>query len=221
MSPLGCPVALQRAIGELWRTPFVHSSAWGATHPHHCEQSSIGRIALPEYRRANALPSSEQPLPSLAWVTVRVHRQGRPHARNISASLLFLPRTAAPARPSVCACRKLGRTCAPDRKYGSCHTLFRMFGHRDRRRCGSSRCCRFVVLPRPRQNRVMNEDPPIRRILNRLHPPEDNIITRARRMVEREVPPERRGPGWDRHWRELEAYLDLPGRWSARSDDDA
>jgi hypothetical protein len=27
------------------------------------------------------------------------------------------------------------------------------------------------------------------------------------------VPEERRGPGWNRHWRELEAYLELPGRW--------
>ena len=36
---------------------------------------------------------------------------------------------------------------------------------------------------------------------------------RARLMVEQEVPPARRGPGWDRHWRELEAYLDEGVTW--------
>lgn len=61
----------------------------------------------------------------------------------------------------------------------------------------------------------------IRRILDRLQAPQDNIVTRARRLVERQVPPERRGPGWDRHWRELEAYLDLPGHWSAKDGDDS
>lgn len=65
----------------------------------------------------------------------------------------------------------------------------------------------------------MSED--IRRILDRLRDQPDNIVTRARRVVEAHVPPERRGPGWDRHWRELEAYLDLPGQWSARDADDA
>ncbi|QGP81090.1 hypothetical protein [Sphingobium sp. CAP-1] len=60
----------------------------------------------------------------------------------------------------------------------------------------------------------------IRHILARLKQPQDNIVTRARRMVESHVPPERRGPGWDRHWRELEAYLDLPGHWSAKDADD-
>lgn len=39
-------------------------------------------------------------------------------------------------------------------------------------------------------------------------------MTRARRVVELQVPPRRRGPGWDRHWRELEAYLETPGDWS-------
>ena len=39
-------------------------------------------------------------------------------------------------------------------------------------------------------------------------------------MVEAHVPEDRRGPGWDRHWRELEAYLELPGRWTAREEDD-
>ncbi|EQB09268.1 hypothetical protein L288_06155 [Sphingobium quisquiliarum P25] len=41
----------------------------------------------------------------------------------------------------------------------------------------------------------------------------DNPVARARRMVEAHVPEDRRGPGWARHWRELEAYLELPGRW--------
>ena len=57
---------------------------------------------------------------------------------------------------------------------------------------------------------------PIRSILDRLRAPEDNPVARARHMVEQHVPLERRGPGWDRHWRELEAYLDLPGHWSPR-----
>jgi hypothetical protein len=34
------------------------------------------------------------------------------------------------------------------------------------------------------------------------------------------VPEERRGPGWERHWRELEAYLALPGRWSGGKEPD-
>lgn len=58
--------------------------------------------------------------------------------------------------------------------------------------------------------------PSIRSILDRLRATEDNPVARARRMVEQHVPLERRGPGWDRHWRELEAYLDLPGHWSSR-----
>lgn len=33
-----------------------------------------------------------------------------------------------------------------------------------------------------------------------------NPVTLARSQVEAVIPPERRGPGWDRHWRELEAY---------------
>ncbi|WP_126173614.1 hypothetical protein [Altericroceibacterium xinjiangense] len=44
--------------------------------------------------------------------------------------------------------------------------------------------------------------------------PSSNPITRARLQVEAEVPPSRRGPGWDRHWRELEAYFDAQGDWS-------
>ncbi len=42
--------------------------------------------------------------------------------------------------------------------------------------------------------------------------PEDNAplnpVTAARLQVESVIPPEKRGPGWDRHWRELEAYAD-------------
>ena len=53
----------------------------------------------------------------------------------------------------------------------------------------------------------------IRDILARLRAPSDNVVARARRMVEAHVPEGRRGPGWDRHWRELEAYLELPGQW--------
>lgn len=40
-----------------------------------------------------------------------------------------------------------------------------------------------------------------------------NPVTRARLMVEAEVPIERRGPGWDRHWRELEAYAAAGHDW--------
>ncbi|MCX7285212.1 MAG: hypothetical protein NTX28_14410 [Novosphingobium sp.] len=40
--------------------------------------------------------------------------------------------------------------------------------------------------------------------------PEDeaplNPVTAARLQVEAVIPLEKRGPGWDRHWRELEAY---------------
>ena len=60
----------------------------------------------------------------------------------------------------------------------------------------------------------------IRHILDRLKAPADNPVVRARRMVEAYVPEERRGPGWDRHWRELEAYLELPGRWLGTEKDD-
>ncbi|MFY8195700.1 hypothetical protein [Novosphingobium sp. B1] len=34
----------------------------------------------------------------------------------------------------------------------------------------------------------------------------ENPVTAARLQVEAIIPPEKRGPGWDRHWRELEAY---------------
>lgn len=45
-----------------------------------------------------------------------------------------------------------------------------------------------------------------------------NPVRRARLMVEAEVPPERRGPGWDRHWRELEAYVEDISEWSVPVD---
>ncbi len=32
-----------------------------------------------------------------------------------------------------------------------------------------------------------------------------------------QVPLDCRGPGRDRHWRELEAYLDSPGDWSGQT----
>ena len=56
-------------------------------------------------------------------------------------------------------------------------------------------------------------DKDLRSILEGLQGPCENPVTRARKMVELEVPLERRGPGWDRHWRELEAYLEIPGEW--------
>ncbi|MET0364179.1 MAG: hypothetical protein ABW169_05955 [Sphingobium sp.] len=59
----------------------------------------------------------------------------------------------------------------------------------------------------------------LRSIRARLENPVENPVTRARRMVERQVPLGKRGPGWDRHWRELEAYLDSPGDWSTGQDD--
>lgn len=40
------------------------------------------------------------------------------------------------------------------------------------------------------------------------HEPAQNPVTVARLQVEAIIPPEKRGPGWDRHWRELEAYAD-------------
>lgn len=41
-----------------------------------------------------------------------------------------------------------------------------------------------------------------------------NPVTRARLAVEAEVPLSQRGPGWDRHWRELEAYVESRLEWS-------
>lgn len=40
-----------------------------------------------------------------------------------------------------------------------------------------------------------------------------NPVTRARLRVEQEVPSARRGPGWERHWRELEAYVESLAKW--------
>ena len=53
----------------------------------------------------------------------------------------------------------------------------------------------------------------VRDIVLRLQLPVSNPVTRARIRVEQEVPAARRGPGWDRHWRELEAYMEMPGEW--------
>ncbi len=57
-------------------------------------------------------------------------------------------------------------------------------------------------------------DDVLRSIRARLQRPTENPVTRARRMVEAQVPVARRGPGWNRHWQELEAYLETPGDWS-------
>lgn len=54
----------------------------------------------------------------------------------------------------------------------------------------------------------------LKSILERISIMDENPVARARRVVELQVPPTRRGPGWDRHWRELEAYLEAPGDWS-------
>ncbi|MBB5686693.1 hypothetical protein [Sphingobium boeckii] len=58
----------------------------------------------------------------------------------------------------------------------------------------------------------------VRDIVLRLQTQIANPVTRARIRVEQEVPEARRGPGWDRHWRELEAYLELPGEWPMAQD---
>lgn len=47
------------------------------------------------------------------------------------------------------------------------------------------------------------------------HAKPDNPVTVARRQVEAQIPPEKRGPGWDRHWRELEHYAEAAFEWSA------
>lgn len=54
----------------------------------------------------------------------------------------------------------------------------------------------------------------IRDIIDRLQSPVTNPVTRARIRVEMEIPEAQRGPGWDRHWRELEAYAEAAGVWS-------
>ena len=45
-------------------------------------------------------------------------------------------------------------------------------------------------------------------------PEATNPVRRARAMVEAEVPLSRRGPGWSRHWDELEAYVEKDCGWS-------
>jgi hypothetical protein len=57
-------------------------------------------------------------------------------------------------------------------------------------------------------------DQDLRSVLEGLKDIAENPVTRARLMVELEVPLSRRGPGWDRHWRELEAYAATAGHWS-------
>ena len=47
----------------------------------------------------------------------------------------------------------------------------------------------------------------------------ENPVTRARLQVEAQVPPSRRGPGWDRHWRELEAYAATDVEWTVQGDE--
>lgn len=56
-------------------------------------------------------------------------------------------------------------------------------------------------------------------ILERLRALPGNPVSRARRIVEMQVPPSQRGPGWDRHWRELEAYLETPMNWTGATGD--
>ncbi|CAH0496128.1 hypothetical protein [Novosphingobium sp. CECT 9465] len=41
-----------------------------------------------------------------------------------------------------------------------------------------------------------------------------NPVTAARLQVEAVIPPEKRGPGWDRHWRELEHYAEAAMDWT-------
>lgn len=66
----------------------------------------------------------------------------------------------------------------------------------------------------------MNKQIPrqVRDIVTRIEQRPSNPVTRARLIVEQEVPVTRRGPGWDRHWRELEAYLEDGGQWRAGED---
>lgn len=61
-------------------------------------------------------------------------------------------------------------------------------------------------------------DKDLRAVLEGLKNAPENPVSRARKMVELEVPVARRGPGWDRHWQELEAYLETPGHWSTEQD---
>ena len=63
--------------------------------------------------------------------------------------------------------------------------------------------------PRPDDHRLSD----VGDIIQRLHAIPANPVSRARIRVEQEIPLERRGPGWDRHWRELEAYADSTAEW--------
>lgn len=60
---------------------------------------------------------------------------------------------------------------------------------------------------------IKNKPRHVRDIVTKLQQAPTNPVRRARLMVEQQVPPARRGPGWDRHWRELEAYLDDGIEW--------
>lgn len=63
---------------------------------------------------------------------------------------------------------------------------------------------------------MADQEPPVsavREIVSRLQSGPTNPVARARLRVEQEVPVAQRGPGWDRHWRELEAYVELRGAW--------
>jgi hypothetical protein len=61
----------------------------------------------------------------------------------------------------------------------------------------------------------------VRDIVVRIGQRPSNPVARARLMVEQEVPVSRRGPGWDRHWRELEAYLEDGCEWRGTEARDA
>ena len=54
----------------------------------------------------------------------------------------------------------------------------------------------------------------IREIAERLTAPGGNPVARARAWVEKVIPEAQRGPGWDRHWRELEAYAESAAIWA-------
>lgn len=49
---------------------------------------------------------------------------------------------------------------------------------------------------------------------------EANPVRRARAMVEAQVPLSRRGPGWSRHWDELEAYVEKDCGWTGAVEPD-
>ncbi|MBB3859264.1 hypothetical protein GGQ88_000504 [Novosphingobium hassiacum] len=49
--------------------------------------------------------------------------------------------------------------------------------------------------------------------------PPRNPVTVAREQVEAVIPLEKRGPGWDRHWRELEHYAEAAMDWTVNPRD--